>query len=125
MKKLLIPIIVGGLLASGGALAVNITHESVNVCHKTNSEHNPYEAIQVDENGYLNGHPNDFLYLGPLSENGHPAKDADDWCKDNVPVPPTPPAPVPAPVPVPTSAPVPVQITSTPAVTVLPVTGAE
>ncbi len=119
MRRLIIPVMIGALFASGIVFATSDHHSTINICHKTSSEHNPYEAIQVDDNGYLNGHPSDFLYLGPLSENGHPSKDADDWCKNNVPVPPTPPAPAPAP------APTPVSVQTTPAVTVLPVTGAE
>ena len=66
----------------------NITCQKINICHKTDSESNPYEAKQVDDNGYLAGHPDDFLYEGPTKEDGKPDnkdKQADKWCKDHVP----------------------------------------
>ena len=60
----------------------------INICHKTQSEHNPYNAIRVDDDGYWNGHnehEGDFLYEGPVRENGHPTRDGDEWCEENVP----------------------------------------
>lgn len=56
----------------------------VNICHKTESPGNPWNAIRINENalGEHFGH-GDFLYEGPVKGNGHPEnkdKAGDVWC---------------------------------------------
>lgn len=63
----------------------------VNICHKTSSEQNPWNALRVDENGWggHGGHTSDFLYGGPVNpQNNQPTSDA--WCAQNAPQPETP-----------------------------------
>lgn len=67
-------------------------NDKVNICHKTSSESNPWEALNVDNSSVSThlGH-GDFLYNGPTKDNGKPDnkdKKAEKWCKDNVPTPP-------------------------------------
>ena len=61
--------------------------DKVNVCHKTNSGANPWVVQEVNANQLQSHLDNgDFLYEGPLKDNGHPdQKAADDWCNANIP----------------------------------------
>lgn len=77
--------------------------DKVNICHRTESESNPWEAIQIDEDALDThlGH-GDFLYDGPLKENGKPNnkdKQADEWCEENEPDDGEEPSPSPSPSP--------------------------
>lgn len=101
--------IVLGLMASGVAYAVQDEHQHVYLCHKTHSESNPWVVQQVNANEEQSHLDNgDFVYLGDFKDNGHPVKDAKEWCAGHVPVPPvtedtppiveTPPVPVTVPV---------------------------
>jgi hypothetical protein len=56
----------------------------INICHATNSNSNPWEAIEISESAWSTheGH-GDFLYTGPVGNNGNPAKEGDAWCADN------------------------------------------
>lgn len=104
-KPYLLGVSFGVLAFTGVALATKdyTPKPKINVCHKTSSETNPYNAIRVAEEGYLNGHPDDFLYTGPVDDKGKPDKEAGDkWCEDNVPQPPVV-TPVPDPTPAPTT----------------------
>lgn len=61
-----------------------------NICHLTDSEKNPYEALQIPTSSWdTHLEHGDFLYDGPL-HNGEPSRDGDEWCNDNIPVEPTP-----------------------------------
>ena len=71
------------------AIADEESGDKVNICHSTSSEQNPWNAIQVDEDAlpahYEHG---DFLYEGPVKDNGKPDNDdgqADQWCEENAP----------------------------------------
>src|SRR3990167_2621357 len=63
--------------------------EKINICHATESESNPYEAIRVADDGNWNGHEDhegDFLYQGPVDDKNRPDKEeGDQWCEDNQP----------------------------------------
>lgn len=57
-----------------------------NLCHKTSSDTNPWEAISVSDNNHTHdGHAADFPYTGPTKDNGQPTKEGDAWCEDNAP----------------------------------------
>lgn len=60
--------------------------EKVNICHRTESENNPWNAIRINQSA-LETHleHGDFLYEGPVKENGHPTNDGDEWCEENEP----------------------------------------
>lgn len=72
-----------------GAFASTTHADKVNLCHKTDSETNPWVAQQVNANEVQSHLGNgDFLYFGPLKSNGQPNnedKQADNWCKNHVP----------------------------------------
>jgi len=61
----------------------------INICHKNGNSGN-WNALNVDENGWggHSGHDSDYLYNGPLGQNGKPTNDGNDWCEDNAPTPP-------------------------------------
>jgi len=89
------------ILGFGGVAAANATtQQKITVCHATGSKSNPYTVITVDANGYLNGHPTDFLYTGPVDIHGHTSA---SWCVDHKPQP----TPTPIPTIVPTATPTP------------------
>lgn len=59
--------------------------EKVNICHRTESNTNRWNALRVDEFGW-NGHDRhhcDFLYKGSVKHDGQPSGDA--WCYDHEP----------------------------------------
>ena len=65
---------------------VEASSKKVNICHKTSSKSNPYNALQVADDGHWNGHDEhdgDFLYEGKTKK-GKPTNK--NWCKNNVPV---------------------------------------
>lgn len=85
--------IVIGLVAWWVGAVYAVAPEKVNVCHQTSSEGNPWVVQEVNANELQSHLDNgDFLYAGPLKENGHPdQKEADEWCEANHPTPsPTP-----------------------------------
>ncbi len=58
-----------------------------NICHKTNSEAHPWNALSVPINNHVHdSHDADYPYAGPVSANGHPDKTGETWCANNVPV---------------------------------------
>lgn len=64
-------------------------NEKVNVCHTTDSQENPWNAIEINESA-LQSHLDhgDFLYEGPVKDNGKPNNgdgQADQWCENNAP----------------------------------------
>ena len=65
---------------------VSAKEDKVSICHKTASEKNPWEAINIDvsamQTHFQHG---DFMYTGP-TDKGKPTKDGDTWCGNNVPV---------------------------------------
>ena len=58
----------------------------VNICHRTESERNPWEAIRINRSA-LDTHLDhgDFLYDGPTKDNGQPTRNGDEWCEENGP----------------------------------------
>jgi hypothetical protein len=91
MKRLLgvlfcTALLIGVLWVPAGAHG-NPPNPKVNICHATGSHHNPYQVINVSENGWSGhgGHAGDFLYTGPVDWRGR--TDA-GWCEDNAPPPP-------------------------------------
>ncbi len=70
-----------------GVFAQN--EEKVNVCHLTSSEENPWVVQSVNANQLQSHLDNgDFLYNGPVDDDGKPLKDVDGiWCAENVPDP--------------------------------------
>lgn len=96
MRKYLIGAGVVALFAGSAAFAtpsftnINDDHDKkVFVCHKSNDKDAKYgfEVISVKEGSTLAA--GDFLYKGELKY-GKPIRDAEKWCKDNVPVVPVP-----------------------------------
>lgn len=70
------------------AIAAN---DRLPVCHKTSSGVNPWEAQLVDANQLQSHLDNgDFMYTGPVKDNGQPTSDGNTWCNDNAPTTPTP-----------------------------------
>lgn len=62
--------------------------QKMNLCHKTSSPTNPWEAVSVSVNANNHfDHHDDYTYAGPTKENGQPVNkpDSDQWCEDNVP----------------------------------------
>lgn len=59
---------------------------SINICHATDSDNNPWNALQINVSA-LSTHLShgDFTYQGPVQENGHPDEDGDEWCAENEP----------------------------------------
>lgn len=60
----------------------------INICHQTNSENNPWQAIRIDTSAWPQHeeHGDYRPYEGPMKDNGHPDNFnnwADDWCADN------------------------------------------
>jgi len=91
MKKIL-SIIVAGLMlftiAFSFSSIAKASGEKVNICHRTGSESNPWNAKEISTSALEThlGH-GDFLYDGPVKGNGKPTKDGDEWCENNVPQP--------------------------------------
>lgn len=94
MKKIL-SIIVASLMlftiAFSFASVAKAGGEKVNICHRTESESNPWNANNINTSALEThlGH-GDFLYNGPVKDNGKPDnkdKQADQWCEGNVPHP--------------------------------------
>jgi hypothetical protein len=67
--------------------AKNDKPEKVNLCHQTGSEKNPFVVQSVNANQVESHLGNgDFLYNGPLKDNGHPDQKAGkEWCENNQP----------------------------------------
>lgn len=88
MKGLVIALSI--LMLAGWVNVASATQAAkVNLCHQTSSEQHPWEAIQVDMSAWqthVDQH-GDFLYAGPVKDNGKPTKDGNQWCADNVPQP--------------------------------------
>jgi len=108
MKKyLLYGLVVGAVAAVVLLFATTVfatQNPKINICHATSSEENPYNAIRVDDDGHWNGHDDhegDFLYEGPVRENGHPTRDGDEWCEEQGEDPSPTPTPSPSPTPEP------------------------
>ena len=61
-------------------------NHKVNICHATESQNNPWNAISIDESALQThlGH-GDFAYAGP-TDDGKP-KHGDEWCGDHAPKP--------------------------------------
>lgn len=104
-KYLLYGLVVGAVAAVVLLFTTTVfatQNPKVNICHQTESENHPYNAIRVDDDGHWNGHDEhegDFLYEGPVRENGHPTRNGDEWCEENVPE--EEPTPTPSPTPEP------------------------
>jgi uncharacterized repeat protein (TIGR01451 family) len=63
-------------------------HQKVNICHKDGNSGN-WNALNVDANGWNghSGHDDDYLYAGPLNEDGKPKTKENAgnlWCKNHV-----------------------------------------
>jgi hypothetical protein len=93
MKKIisLVLIILGIALvtAFAGSRVLATQPEKVNVCHQTSSENNPWVAQRINANELQSHLDNgDFLYAGPVKQNGQPTNDGDEWCEEHAPQPP-------------------------------------
>lgn len=61
------------------------TADKTNICHKTSSTQNPWEAQRINTSAWAThqGH-GDFLYAGPVNpQNQQPT--SDEWCEENAP----------------------------------------
>ncbi|NBU33627.1 hypothetical protein EBS40_03275 [bacterium] len=68
-----------GIGNSKAAAIAEPENTKINICHATESEKNPYEALNVSVHSSHDNHVLDFAYTGPLHD-GKPDKDGDDWC---------------------------------------------
>jgi hypothetical protein len=88
-KKIVGTILVLGVavLSSQAVMAfAENNNQKTNVCHVTGSQNNPWNAININTSALPThlGH-GDFLYTGPLKQNGTPSNDGNNWCKDHAP----------------------------------------
>jgi hypothetical protein len=74
----------------------NNNQQKINICHKTSSSSNPWEAIRINLSAWNNGTGSgkhstaegDFVYSGPVNaQNNQPTNDGDEWCADHAPKP--------------------------------------
>lgn len=75
----------------------NDNQQKINICHRTDSSSNPWEAIRINLSSWNNGTgpgkhsiaEGDFVYTGPInSQNQQPLKpEGDAWCADWAPEP--------------------------------------
>lgn len=76
------------LMSLGSVIAVSAenNNQKTNICHATGSQNNPWSAISISTSSLPThlGH-GDFLYTGPLKQNGTPSNDGDQWCKSHAP----------------------------------------
>lgn len=86
VRKIILSALAAGLVAVP-SVAFATQQDKVNLCHKTHSETNPYVVQSVNANEVESHIGNgDFLYNGPLKDNGHPDQKAGDvWCNNNQP----------------------------------------
>lgn len=91
MKKIVlasvlaVPLAAIGIVGIASATGNHHQQEKLNVCHLTESEKNPWVAIQIGEDVLEDhlGH-GDFLYKGPTFH-GKPTLLGKKWCQDNIP----------------------------------------
>lgn len=88
IQKTVVAVLVLGFLSLGSAIAVSAenNNQKTNICHATSSQQNPWNAINISTSSLPThlGH-GDFLYTGPLKQNGTPSNDGDQWCKGHAP----------------------------------------
>lgn len=96
MRKLLLSLGILLVLSGGAVYATQDIPRKRNICHKTESESHPWEAIQINNSAYdTHIAHGDFDYLGPITEHGKPTKGGNDWCEGHVPIPPVEDTPTP------------------------------
>lgn len=83
IKSILIGVAAVGLITGslGVASIANATADKTNICHQTESEQNPWNAIEVSGEALEahEAHAADYPYAGPEEEL------SDEWCEENVP----------------------------------------
>src|SRR3989344_4982239 len=63
---------------------VSAGDEKMNICHKTGSESNSWNALQISPDAWAAHQSHgDFEYEGPVDDEGEPTEDGDEWCGDN------------------------------------------